>query len=559
MRVRITASLILRVLTVAPCVAQAMRVVTPKASVISLGTMPPLRALGGENDTTPPAFPTLPESLARITTDTGAFALGPNSFARYTAPGLCRAAALYTARVQRLTRAAQYVLDTIQTMALARDTLPARAIEVALACGEHFTVKGTPAPELPDLFALALLANKDTLASAVVQRQLFLAPRGAARDTVRLTALHEYLTAEPARVAAAEAVVAYIDALGPSAQAMRLMAHDSLLAFASAMYDVDRMRTEAARIIALGKAVPTEAIKYDYDPIVQAYKALLTIAFVAHPDSVSAVAVRAQQDLRRFPPGTAFPPGKPVYEGETLDYKTASLDGVLRGLSPIGADLLMFGKAPPPLQATYWFPTLAHRPPGTGQVSLMVYGGHGACLGGLWGFDVASGCGGFFAGLGGTAEENQEKLAVKLSRYVARGASLTVVDETWPGAALGRLPDSAAANADTLRWYYQEHLKLPVTVAIVADVIQQFPTPDGRRFPCDVDERFVCTDQGANAQRYLNGNKPLVLLGRDGGLLYAGSFSPLFEAVLAHALAAPTLTPAPTQGRQISGGSHAVP
>lgn len=475
----------------------------------------------------PAIGPRLPDSLATITTDTGDFAPGPTAFSRYPTPGLCRAAALVTGKVHRRTSAAQAILDTIRETAPARDTLPTQAIAIARACGARFTVARTAAADLPDLFVLALLAQNDTLAYAAMRRRLALASSAAARDTVLLEAIGGYLAAEPARVAVAESVIAQADAFGPSAQAVRLAAHDSLLAFASSTFDTLHMRQEAERIITLGHQVPTAAIQYDYDPIVSAYEALGAVAFVMHPNSLLALAARAKQDLQRFPPGKDFPPGKPYWVRELLNYQTASISTILQSLSPIGSDQMILGQAPPALQATYWFPVKpAHWP--RGPVSLIVYGQNGfyydALDSGRTAYSLTNGCWGL----------NDGDLT-KVARHSARGVAVTVVTETWR-SGVGSLP-TLTAHADTL---CRDYLKLPVTVAVVADSLGQLPAPDGRRFPCNARQRFICRDSTANAKRYLNENVPLVLLGRNGQLLYAGSFSPLFEALLTRLLAAPT-------------------
>ena len=499
--------------------------------------------------------PPLPDSLATITTDTGVFAPGPASFARFTVPGLCRAAALYASTVQRQTRAAQGVLDTIHLTAPTRDTLPRQAVTLARTCGARFTVKETPVPELPDLFALALQAGNDTLAEAVMRRQLALAASPTERGTVLMTAIGGYLTAEPARVSAVEAIVAQVDALGPTMQGVRLAVHDSLLRFAESSYDTVYMRQEAERIIALGHDIPTDYHQYAYDPVVDAYRALLEITFVAHPDALPALAARAKEDLSRFPAGRRFPSDASWTE-QIPDYKTASLDAVSRWLAPAELQEAIQGQmpSPPPLQASYWFPARpAHWPPGTGSISLVVYSGHGPCLGGITGGGSYNACGWNNVGAG---------VHTALARYAALGLPITIVVETWRNA-LGQLPASVVTNADTLRWFYRDHLKLPVTVAVVADSLQELPTPDGRLFPCDADGSVVCWDRSANAQRYLSLSRPVLLLGKRGELLYSGAlqwadgqsraFSPLFDALLRHQLALPS---SPLGSTGAPGGSH---
>jgi hypothetical protein len=489
----------------------------------------PLRAMPGHGQ----------DSLPQTPLDTGAFARGPTTFAHYTAPDLCRAAAYYTSVVQRRSAAAQEVMDTIRDDAPTRDTLPAQAIATARACLRNFTVAGTPASELNDLLWTAMDANEDSLGHAVVQRQLALARSAAGRDSVLLAELGVFLRAEPQRWQATEVVVKQIDALGLSAQAVRLQAHDSLLFNAYWADDTVQMRREAERILALGREVPTVQIKFDYDPLCQAYHALIALAIVEHPDSLLAVAARAKQDLQRFPSAKYFPEGQVSFYS-IMDYKTATVAQVLANLSPIGANTVMMGQVLPPLQATYWFPKPVHWPPGSGPLSLVVYDGPGPCLGGING-----GCGANISLGAGTIEAIQDRLAALLKRYAARygprGLAITVVAETWPGASLGGLPDSVPANVAAIRRYWQDHWQLPVTVAVVVDTVQQFSVPDGRLFPCTAAQTNVCRDQSANAQRYLQTFAPAVLLGRDGHLRYAGGVSPggtpLLEAAIARDLA----------------------
>jgi hypothetical protein len=494
--------------------------------------------------------------------DTAIFAPSPTpaDVAHYATPGLCWAAAVYTSVVQRRTDAAQSVLDTIRQTAPTRDTLPAAAVAVAQACLRHFTVAGTPVPQLVDLFTAALQAGEDSLARAVVGRQLALAATPAARRAVQLDAIQAYLAAEPARVAAAESVVAQVDAAG--APATRLAAHERLLAFARSTYDTTRMRQEAERIIAAGQAGPFAAIQYHYEPLINAYDALMAIAFVAHPDSMPALAARAQHDLQRFPPGKDFPDS--VVQATLAymtDYKTMSVQQLLAQLTPMPPEeQSAVNTVPAPLQATYWYPRPAHWPPGDGPLSLVVYANHGTCVGPFHVGENYGDCGAAVRGISGNETSRQVKfvdiVARLAARFSQRGLSITVVAETWPGASLGLLPDATTANAEAIRWYYQDYLKLPVTVAVVVDTVQPLRAPDGRVFPCDASpllQVHVCGNRTPNTSRYANYNDPAVLLDRAGHLLYAGVFTPavgfwetLVETRLAAGGASP---PAPVAAR----------
>jgi hypothetical protein len=159
----------------------------------------------------------------------------------------------------------------------------------------------------------------------------------------------------------------------------------------------------------------------------------------------------------------------------------------------------------------------------------MVYGGHGVCFGDLTGRASSHSC--EYGALG------PSEIAT-IAQYAAKGIPVTITVETWH-TGLGGLPRAAAKNVDTLRWYYRDHLKLPVNVAVVVDSVSQLPAPDGRRYPCNSYAEYFCRDTSASAHRYLNSATPVVVLGRDGRLLYAGTFSPLLDALLTRILATP--------------------
>ena len=274
------------------------------------------------------------DSLATITTDTGALAQGDKDFTRYRVPGMCLALAENARSVLRRSLAAKVILDTIQTTAPERDTLPRGVVTLARACGARFTVANVTPWDLPDLFMLALLAERDSLADAVLQRRVTLVTNTAAKGWLLQQAATIYLAAEPARVAAATAVVAQADALGLAAAAARLAAHQALLDFATQTFDRVRMRQEAERILALGRAAPFDSIKYHWGPVYFAYVGLGRVAYFEHPDSARELAPqlaqRAIKDLARFPNGRLFPPGSRYGMWAVVDWKTETVEDAER-------------------------------------------------------------------------------------------------------------------------------------------------------------------------------------------------------------------------------------
>jgi hypothetical protein len=441
-------------------------------------------------------------------TDTGTVTSGIRDFTRFTKPAECLAAIADAEKVGRHSIAAQLAHE-FQDSAVAGDTLPTTAVAVAQACLRRFSLAHTSAEQLPDLFSVALAAGNDSLAHDVLTKRLTLALSVTAKAAVLHTALEGYLSAQPRRVAAADSVVAAIDALGPAAAAARLRAHTTVLDRARGRFDEPTMRREAERIIALGHSLPFAAIQdSSWRAIRFAYTVLANLAFVESPDSMTAVLAGAKADLSRFPP-----------QPKGFNFKTASLDQIRAAFVPFDAKVQV---SPPPLTANYWFP----KPPsaqalGQGHPALIVYGG--------W---LLSNCVRDDASLINFSLRN-ECLALRtaLPAWAARYGDrlpITLVTPT-SGHAVRSLPLPPAAEADTIAWYLREWLKLPVTVGVVRDSVWR--EPQGRL------RRLDTTAYGRLRKRVRENeypNESVVLYGAQGELRYVGDFDvPLLRRLIA--------------------------
>ena len=459
-----------------------------------------------------------PDSVPNATTDTGALAPGHKTFTRYGTPGLCLSAALNAADILRHSATAQERLNSVLDVAPARDTLPAGVVAVARACGAHMTVGGTQAQDLPDLFTLALLEQNDVLARAALQRHVASAATAAARNTIFLSAVGEYLSAEPARVAAAETTLTQIDALGPTAAVMQLAAHDSLLLFASATFDTVQMQRQAERMIALNHGGPDQLAKIRY--VVDAYEALGEIAYFNHPDVLPALAARAKQDLHQLP----------KYANATL---TQVQDWLIPGELRQARDK---GRQPLPIEASYWFPKpLSAWPSDGSHISLVIDGG-------MWTRDCLHEDDHFLIPL--RSDEDCGQIASRLRRWMAqygtRGLQVIIAANTQ-GHAVRSVSVPPAEEAQIIGWYFRDYLKLPVTVAITESAIEQLPAPDGRL-------RYTDTTRLGELAGGINSSPVALLVGRDGKLLYAGNLlerdriSPVLDVLLARAMQASPVT-----------------
>jgi hypothetical protein len=453
-------------------------------------------------------------SLATITTDTGDLAPGNTEFSRFTAPGMCVGAVHMMRDVARRS-IAQQVQQVLHDTIMVGDTLPPAAVAVARRCMARFHVPTIPAATLPDLFTLALQAGADSVAQAVVARQLTVAADVAAKTDVLQAAVDGYLTAQPTRWAAATAAVAQIDASTVTAD-KKLLAHHALLSYAVRHWDVPLITTEAARLIAIGHSAPLAEVQYAWEPILWAYAALGSVAYVEAPDSVMAVMARAKADLGRYPPADACPSGHTLSSLIMLThFKEIPVDKVRDVLLPFNARQYA-GKPLPPVTASYWYPKPPDRwPPGKGRVSLVVYGGYemGRCARsdeGLLNGSLSTnyGCRILYTWLPVWAQRYGEQL------------DMTLISPE-EGTAARSVTLSPAAEADSVRWFYQEYLQLPVRIGVVRTALRQLPGVDGR-----VQRRDTTTygnlHHASKWETHSSGDEVVVLYNAEGTLVYVG-------------------------------------
>lgn len=481
-------------------------------------------------------------SLATITTDTGDFAPGNKEFSRFTAPGMCIGAVHVMRDVanRSFAREVQHLLrDTMVT----GDTLPPVAGDVARRCMARFQVRTIPAATLPDLFTLALHADADSLARAVVARQLAAASDGATKTTVLQAAVDSYLQAEPARVAAAVATAAQIDALTVTAD-KKLVAHYAVLQYALSHWDVPTITAEAERLIAIGQQSPMADVRYAWEPILRAYAALGAVAYVEAPDSVMAVMARAKADLGRYPPANTWPDGISYSPIMLTQFKSITPAQVRNVLLPFNAQQYA-GRPLPPVTAAYWFPKAPDRwPPGTGRVSLVVYGGWlmARCRQDDAGLLIYP----TYQGIGCRA------LYTWLPQWTQRHGSqldITLVSRE-EGEAVRSITLSPQAEADSVRWFYQEYLKLPVRVGFVRSALRELPGVDGRVQRRDTTALAVLFQQSKWSTRNYDGGVVILYDGR-GALVYVGPDldDPIFRQLLGREVRAVGATPETRGGK----------
>ena len=346
-----------------------------------------------------PIFPIHAQAGA-ITTDTGALAPGHRDFSRYTTLPLCYAAVRTTQSALQRTLALHAEAVALQRTP-ERDTLPVGVAATARTCIARFSMRSAAPEDIPLLFMLALVAQQDSLASALLARQLASATTDSARLSAASTAIDTYLAAIPARVTAAETLVTHLQTRMPGAVGARLwlQAHDELLQLQWQERDEKGIRQEATQILDFLHGEHPGITGSDWREIaLRAYQALAALAYVEHlasadaaDSAIQAVAQRARQDLIRSGLDTvwydkqhdhyASSPGTPAamraagYErvGQGIDWSTKPLADIAELVKPVGGVSRSDSAARrPPLITKFWIPSgentadpTTNRPPST--------------------------------------------------------------------------------------------------------------------------------------------------------------------------------------------------
>jgi hypothetical protein len=489
-------------------------------------------------------------------TDTGDFAHGHHSFERYTVPLFCVVAARTEAKYARRTAALTAAAYMLQRAMPAQDTLPASVTRVARACGARFLaqpVAQMTAADLPALFALALLAQQDIVAQAILARSAALAPTDAARQQVWLDGLDMLLHAEPARVAAARALLAQWTRQGPSAAALQVGGAARFLTFWQQHFDRARMQEGAEALLHL-EPDTTEPVSIRIALLngrLAAYSALWQMAAVEHPDSLAVVGQQVVRDLQRpvwDMPGWQQINLKWVREFQSVRHDAEALRVWATDESQAFRYLRVNGPPMPSFVAAYWITPTGSTArdtvvrPTPGRVSLFIrpkIDCYNHDLYESWGDR--------------TCTPALDRLARWQRLYGGYGLEITVIGYSTDGALYsGPLP--LAAQAEAIAWYVHRFAQLPVTVAVQAGGVTRLPVPDGTinwgKATWAFDQQYRDRSNDALA----------VLTDRAGRVVYVGpDDASLLDALLARLINAPSTVNSLAPPGTAPLGSRAAP
>lgn len=418
---------------------------------------------------------TLSVQLARITTDTGAFAPGHRDWTRYETLDLCLAAA----RDARQTLRRSLATQALRQHSIEYDTVGNGGTAlVARACGARFTLRTVAPSDLSRLFTLAIAEQNDSLVQAVLP--VLIASQGG-EWVQAMTELLAYGWRTEA-----ETLVARVDARGPSVRWPRFVLHlclwngsctvrrsgETLIGSVGALDSL-------AHVLKLGREVLAGAGAFEGN--IEVYKALMNWAAYNAPDSIPVFAVRARHDFDRF---------KDVRGRNDLEnvafrqYDSASVNALVQLMAPPWFTFIPAtgkGVAAPRLRADYWFPAPGHPAsdtirPAPGHVNLI-------CSGALPSDNA-------YTENGEISAEQAHVIKDLMARYGSAGLTVTLVRIAkgythfkFAGAGIQNDWHAYATpteEAQRWRWYAQTYEGLPVTVAV--QVQPDTWLPDGRRY-----------------------------------------------------------------------------
>jgi hypothetical protein len=354
---------------------------------------------------------------------------GRQNFSAYQTPGTCLAAAINAERVTRRT-----VYDTA-AYAPEHDTLPRVVIEIARRCDQQFAASAVPSTELINQMHLALIMGDDAQAQHMADRYVALFQDIGQRRWALYKVGRVYLDATPMRFAAAQKVVAQLDALGRPAALQGEALHRMLTEVGWRRNDVALVEREAlATLKSDGEILPQDTTD--------------NVAGGSGNQMLDLLLV----ELYRNPTGATQ---RTVQRARSVGYKRVDDFLGLMQMSRMNWAVQQIGQTPPPLTAAHWAggEPSDHRWPVPGKVSIYLQGdpSMGIEYWAMWN---------------------------RLTKKYGDAIQLTVMNSTH-GYFRDGPPLTPAQETARLGQYYREDLHLPAIVAVDEAAVQQLP--DGRR------------------------------------------------------------------------------
>lgn len=424
----------------------------------------------------------------------------PRDFSRYTTPSACVAAVEATQL-----KTAPAAVDTAAFDPL-HDTLPAAVVLVARRCGPHFSLATTPPLELRSLFELELARGNDAVALATAERYLSVQSKDEYPWALAMV-VRDLLFAVPTRLVAAEAMIARLDSLGPAANVPRYVAHDQLDWLSVKSFDTLRIEREGWTLYRLRHQMTNQQLDDERGQF--GFESMF----------------ETSTNVRRpFEQNVGNQPWEILWQMLELELSRSStlaeaVSRVAQTAKTMGMDPVVLqknlntltttrffgfselGKPVALLPATYWFSASGDTIwPRKNHVTLLIRRN------------------------GNVVQERSDALIRRLHQRFGDALDIVVYSKTF-GYFRDSPPLSPAEEAQKLRWFYFDYLKLPIAALAVLET-PFGRLPDGRR---------------ENRNTAYEGHPPVEdvkLVGKDGTTLrmLANSTRGNIEATITHVL-----------------------
>lgn len=413
--------------------------------------------------------------------DSVAFGPGHRDFSRYQTVGWCLVAAQTELKYHHRTVIDRRLPDSLRFLNPVADTTQ-RVIEVARDClttlSHHgINVRSLANSVLPDLLQLAQLADDDTLALAVIERQRIFAHTDSSRQAVALDALQQMVTTPPLRPRLAYTVLARLDADGHPARRAQIAARYVLATYWASTHEFAHALALCDSLLQLSDEgiTPREMflapVRYE-----EIWRLKMRVTFDSSPALVLGLAKQIRQSYRRL-----------ALRGVLIDstiwhrrylaqesYLTDSLPRLIDAFLPEkdqqgGVEWYTHPPVTPSLHALEWFSATGDTiQPVPRAVSLFVELPD-LCVNP----DMVQ-----FAFNYEFCDKAIWMLQQWQQQYGPRGLHITVVTRAadqslWSGV------HPAADDRRQRAWYFQQFWHLPVTVAVQETDTVRHPWPDG--------------------------------------------------------------------------------
>lgn len=406
-----------------------------------------------------PAFDAFEVGMDAV--DTAWIAVGHRNFAHYDTPSACVAA---TTLAREVANRGAHAIDTASYTPLT-DTFPRTAVTIARQCGASFTVATTDPAELRALEQLELVRGNDRDALAAADRYIATWPDIVGKAWAMVAVVHDLMAVRPMRLVAAESLIQRLDALGPSVPVQRYVAHWDVWNYSRESFDVSRMEREGIALLAMAHLLKAETNNKEYGNVGRHER--------LNVGGAHGFLLGILEDLldAEWMPGVT----KPMAFARVEQLEKAA------GMDPIAGRRL--------------FETLVRLP------DFDPFRGRGAVvsrLPGQWWFGAPgdtvwpkTGAVTVVSGVSANAGADAYKYYALFRHLHNRfGKDVKIVLHTkTQGYWKNSPPLTPAQEADTIRWYFMNYLKLPIDAITVNET--HFTTlPDGRRVPMDMSHAF---------------------------------------------------------------------